>query len=91
MSLIDQEFEAEKIINDRIEGGESYYLVCWKNTYTNNINLYVSYKNEIKKLIKYKNEYCIIWKSTWLPVRNLQNCDEILGAYLLLKLYNYRD
>ena len=91
MSLITQEFEANKIINDKIYNGQSYYLVEWKNTITDSLELYKDWKNDIKNIVKTKNnKFIIIWKESWILYKNLNKCDEILGAYLLLKLYNYK-
>ena len=92
MSTITSEFEANKILNDKIYNGESYYLVEWKNTITDCLELYKNWKNDIKNIIKINNnKFIIIWKNSWISYNNLKDgCDEILGAYLLLKLYNYK-
>ena len=88
---MDTTFEVNKIVGDKLYRGESYYCVEWKNTKTNNIGLYSYYKNEIERVIKInKKTYIIEWKTTWMKFEELKDgCDEILGAYLLLKLYNY--
>ena len=91
MSTINQEFEAHKIIDDKIYCGESYYKVEWKNTITDCIELYKPWKNEIKLIEKKNNKFIIYWKETWMHINSLkEGCDEILGAYLLLKLKNYK-
>ncbi len=83
-------FEAIGIVDDKCNNGKSYYLVEWKNTITNNPQAYQSYKNDIKRVRKGKNKYIIKWKKTWMEFHELKSgCDEILGAYLLLKLYNF--
>ncbi len=83
-------FEVNRIINDKVTSGTSYYLIEWKDTTTVNILSYQCYKKEMKRVIKINNKYIIKWKNSWLKFDNIkESCDELLGAYLLLKLYNY--
>ncbi len=83
-------FEVNNIIRDRIHNGISYYLVEWKNTITTDISAFKTYKNDIKKVTKFKNYVVIEWKNTWMEFDQLKySCDEILGAYLLIKLYKF--
>ena len=84
-------FEVQQIKCDKKCGEESYYLVSWKATVTSksNINYFIErYKAEIKNLFVCNGAHKIIWKDTWVSESDLKDtCDEILGAYLLLKLY----
>ncbi|MCP4140260.1 MAG: hypothetical protein GY755_08225 [Chloroflexi bacterium] len=79
-----------KIIDDTVTNGKSYYLIQWKDTITTNIETYKCYKNDIKKITKLRKKFIIEWKNTWMKFENIKDtCDEILGAYLLLKLHHF--
>ena len=91
MATCEEDFEVEKILDDKVDAGTSHYLVRWKRTATKNIQHYLTrYRPEIKHVIKINDSYILVWKDSWMPANALQEtCDELLGAYLLLKLYNY--
>ena len=87
-------FEVERILSDKISNGksrETLYLVQWKITKTKDMRPYLSqYREEIRNVWAVGSELSIVWHDSWLPASALQDsCDEILGAYLLLKLYNH--
>ena len=84
-------FEVRTIIAEKIIDGNSYFRVVWKHTITKNLTAYKKYKEEVQELTKMQDEYVICWKDSWMSFEQLhEDCDEILGAYLLLKLRNYR-
>ncbi len=83
-------FEVKRIINDKVRNGVSYYLVQWNNTTTINISTYKCHKKDMKRIIRVNNKFIIEWKNTWMKFEDIrEGCDEILGAYLLLKLHNF--
>ena len=83
-------FEANKIVEDKMYRGQTYYCVEWKNTVTNNVDVYKCFKKDMKNVIKMNQKYIIEWENTWVKYEELkEGCDEILNAYLLLKLYNF--
>ena len=85
-----QDFEVEQILDDKVDDGESYYLVRWKATTTKNLQKYLDmYGAEVSNTFKINDLHIIDWKDSWMPATALENCDEKLGAYLLLKLYNF--
>lgn len=85
-------FEVNKILDDKIENGTSFYLIEWKDTKTKDILLYSQYEDEIKKArFGHDHIFTIQWKLAWMCVDEVKDsCDELLGAYLLLKLRNYQ-
>ena len=90
MTTIPTVFEVNAIIDDKICDGETYYCVSWKNSTTKDLNCFGAYKKDMKNVVKIKGIYIIYWEETWMSYEELKDtCDEILGAYLLLKLYNY--
>ena len=70
----------------------TYYLIRWQVTVTSNIQPFLErHQAEIKSIVFTKAMHRITWKDSWLPASALKDtCDELLGAYLLLKLYKCR-
>ena len=89
MPSVQDVFEVERIIADKRFGGETLYLVRWRNTVTTDLRLFLEqYRGEIKNVFAVDRRLSIVWHDTWLPEHALQeSCDEILAAYLLLKLF----
>ena len=85
-----QDFEVQRILSDKVEGGQAYYLVRWKATVTSNVRPFVErYHAEIRNMFCQDGVFKIVWKDSWLPATALQHtCDELLAAYLVLKLYH---
>ena len=92
MTASQQDFEVQQILSDKIEGGSAQYLIRWKATVTSNIQPFLErYQAEIKRAVGKNGMHKIIWKDSWMPAAALQEtCDELVGAYLLLKLYKCR-
>lgn len=86
-------FEVHQILSDKIEWGNAYYLIRWKVTVTRNIQPFIErYQAEIKNTLVMNGDgvHKIIWKDSWMPATALKDtCDELMCAYLLLKLYKY--
>ena len=82
-------FEVERIISDKLSNGETLYLVRWSNTVTTELRPFLKkYRKEINNVFDVGAQLTIVWHDSWLPVHALQeSCDEILAAYLLLKLF----
>ena len=84
-------FEVNRIIDDKVHEGQSYYLVEWTKTTADSLSLYKRYKNDVKRITRIDDKFIVEWNPSWLPAQQvIDGCDEILGAYLLLKLKNYR-
>ena len=92
MSTNSNTFEVQGILNDQVTTkGESLFLVSWKDTTTTKPLLYATFTKEMKSIFKKGKTFVIVWKDTWMTFDELKDTsDEILGAYLLLKLYNYK-
>ena len=90
MSAISDIFEVEEILDDDVRKGQSLFLVSWKDTKTSKPLLYETYKKEMKSLYKKGKTFVIVWKDTWMTFDELKDgSDEILGAYILMKLHNF--
>ena len=89
MTASPQDFEVQQILSDKVDGDNTYYLIRWKVTVTRNIQPFLErYQAEIKNTFHMNGEHKIIWKDSWMPARSLKDtCDELMAAYLLLKLY----
>ena len=83
-------FEVEGILRDEVREGQAMFLVSWKRTRTTEPLHFESYTEEMKFLFKDGETFIVVWKPSWLTFDDLKDsADEILGAYLLLKLYNF--
>ena len=91
MPSVQDVFEVERIIEDKLCGGETLYLVHWRNTVTRELGPFLKrYGKEIKNVWAVACQLSIVWHDSWLSAHALQDsCDEILAAYLLLKLSNH--
>ena len=89
MTASHQDFEAQQILADKIHEGHIYYLIRWKVTVTSTIQPFLELRQaEIKNRFCKNGVHRITWKDSWMPVTALQDtCDELLSAYLHLKLY----
>ena len=89
MTASQQDFEVQQILADKIDEDNTYYLIRWKETVTSTIQPFLErYQAEIKNTLCTSGVHRIIWRDSWMPAAALRNtCDELLGAYLLLKLY----
>ena len=84
-------FEVEGILEDDVHKDQSVFLVSWKDTKTTQPLLYETFTKDMKSIFKKGKKFTIVWKPTWLTFDELKDgSDEILGAYLLLKLHNWR-
>ena len=84
-------FEVQGILDDDVRKGQSLFLVSWKNTRTRTPLVYEPHKKEMRSIFKKGNVFIIVWKDTWMTFDELKDgSDEILGAYMLMKLYNFR-
>ena len=92
MTASRHDFEAQQILADKIHEGHIYYLIRWKVTVTSNIQPFLEHRQaEIKNKFCKNGVHRITWKDSWMPVTALQDmCDELVGAYLRLKLYKCR-
>ena len=91
MSTEDETFEVNRILEDDVRKGQSIFLISWKDTKTTQPLLYDAFTKDMKSIFKKEKTFTIVWKPTWMTFAELKDgCDEILGAYLLLKLYNWR-
>lgn len=89
MTPSQQHFEVEQILADKIDEEKTYYLIRWKVTVTRNIQPFLErYQAEINNTCCTSGVHRITWKDSWMPAAALKDtCDELVGAYLLLKLY----
>ena len=92
MTASQQDFEVQQILADKIGDENTYYLIRWKVTVTSNIQPFLErHKAEFKNSVCLNGVHRITWKDSWMPAAALKDtCDELLGAYLLLKLYKCR-
>ena len=92
MAKPSQAFAVHQILSDKIEWGNTYYLIRWEVTVTRNIQPFLErYQAEIKNVLVMNGVHKIVWKDTWMPATALKDtCDELMGAYLLLKMYKCR-
>ena len=88
MSSVQDVFDVDCIIADKFSAGEAFYLVRWKNTITTELQPFLTqYKEEIKNVFAGGSRLFIVWHDSWLPGQALEeSCDEVLAAYLVLKL-----
>ena len=68
-------------------------MIRWKDTIADSAeniqHLLERHQDEIKHAFYKNGVHRIIWKDTWMPETSLKDtCDELLGAYLLIKMYN---
>ena len=93
MSSETDTFEVERILDDKVSGGKTQYLVRWSNTLTTDFRPFLKrYGKAIRNVTAVDSKLSIAWHDSWVPARELKNgCDEILAAYLLLKLYHHPD
>ena len=91
MTASHQDFEVKQILADKIDEDNTYYLIRWKVTVTRNIEPFLErYQAEIKNTFCTSGVYRITWKDSWMHAAALKDtCDELMCAYLLLKLYKY--
>ena len=90
MSTVSNIFEVQEILDDDVRKGQALFLVSWKNTETSKPLLYQSYTDEMRSIFKKGKVFIIVWKDTWMTFDELKDgSDEILGAYILLKLHNF--
>ena len=54
-------FEANKILDDKLDKGQTYYCVEWKNTTTNNVGAYKYFQNDMKNIIKINQKYICVF------------------------------
>ena len=89
MTASPQDFEVQQILADKVDGHNTYYLIRWKVTVTRDIQPFLErYQAEIKNSFDKNGVHIITWKDSWMPAAALKDtCDELMGAYLLLKLY----
>ena len=91
-------FIVHGILDDKFEDGVSKFLVQFKKTRTRNFYFYVSnWSHAIKSRMPEGpglgpfSPYIIEWKMKWMTWSELMKHNEdLLAAYLLLKLKNYR-
>ena len=94
MSSDQDVFEVDRVLEDKRSNGETEYLVSWKNTVAKgkeDLRFFLkNYGQEVRNVWAVGNAFTIVWHNSWLPACDVQEtCDEILGAYLLLKLVNH--
>ena len=87
-------FEVLNIIDDKVVDEQSYFLVVWKDTISDEmaplLRTYKKYKDDVHEFGKKNQTYTITWKNTWMSFEQLKDdADETLAIYLLLKLKKY--
>eukprot|EP01083_Nonionella_stella_P236743 831164_1 len=96
------EFEVAKIVNHIVLENKTLYNVEWKPTIFQSPDHFLQWIDEVKNITKIHNHidginglnsihtnkchYKIEWKDSWLTREQLNGCDEILPAYILLNM-----